>query len=110
MGRYQIRPWLIGFVIRDTVEGVYIRDWAMDVVVYSLGDAAESCLRMNQLDREREWEMHCDAMGTDPYGSDTFDDDGYRDDDYPGFEEDYQTTRYGLVGMVDADDYSAQYC
>lgn len=106
MARYEIQKWITGYAIRDHEDQVYIRDWLGNVVSYTLGDAIETCFRSNQLDAERKWEEYCDGMGYDPYGADTFDDDpyAYQDDDYPGYEEDYQSMRYG----VDADDYAAQ--
>lgn len=100
--RYQIQQWIRGFVIRDCEEDVYIRDWTGDIVVYSLGDASEKTLRMNQLDQESEWESWCDAMGYDP------EEYAYQDDDYPGYEEDYQESRYYPLGNTDAVDYAGQ--
>lgn len=88
MARYEIQPWVStpygSWVIRDTEQDVYIRDWQGNVSALTLGAQIERCYRMNQLNaervaesaqseyealwdqRERDWEAYSDAMGDDP--------------------------------------------
>jgi hypothetical protein len=105
--RYEIQQWITGFAIRDTLEDVYIRNWGGEVVMFTLSEAAETCLNRNTMNQESKWEAYFDAMRCSQVDADTFDDDpyAYEDDDYPGYEEDCQAMRYG---QVDADDYAAQ--
>jgi hypothetical protein len=104
VARYEIQKWITGYAIRDKEEDVYIRDWQGNVVSYTLGDAADSCFRSNQIDAENKWVEYCSAMGYDPYPFDE-DPNEWRDDDYAGYEEDYQESRYYPLDTVD---YSAQ--
>lgn len=58
MERYEVWPWMSSnrgnWVIRDTLEEVYIRDSEGNVCTWMFKEQTERCERMNELVRQRE--------------------------------------------------------